>query len=92
MKSELKAYFEPLAQVLADAMLELDRISKISNSPELNKVGEEQEASDSFGSSDSSSSDTGGDDFGMGGDDMGMGDEPSEDGEEGGDDGFNFDI
>lgn len=94
LKSELKAYFEPLAQVLADAMLELDRISKISNSPELNKVGEEQEASDSFGSSDSSSdsSDSGGDDFGMGGDDMGMGDEPSEDGEEGGDGGFNFDI
>lgn len=83
LQSELKASFEPLAKVLGDAVLELDRISKISNSPEINKVGEEQEEDGFGGGSDYSSSDD------SGGDDMGFGDEPSDD--EGGD-GFDFNI
>lgn len=67
LKTEIKSLFEPFARMASEAILELNRISKVANSPELNKVGEEQEDTSfsSTGSSDSTGDFGGGDDFGF---------------------------
>lgn len=70
LKTEIKSLFEPFARLASEAMLELDRISKIANNPEIQKFGEEQEengfggGSSNFDTNDSNENPFGGsDDF-----------------------------
>lgn len=82
VKTELQSNFLTFAEAVSDAFLELDRISKVSNSPELDQAMKDEEDAGGYGDNGDSSDDTGGDDFGGGDDgfDMNFDEESTEEG------------